>query len=140
MFQSEADFLTKVLDVLKKSPQNAKSLDALNELSKHITNVNTQLESWRQQVGNPAPVESVLPAVEDTGVELLAEEPMSPRSRPKTWPEHRDLATQVMEEVKKFEEWLKTTEESLNTFIGIAVPQTLNEMKSKLKEVQVGLA
>jgi hypothetical protein len=42
-----------------------------------------------------------------------------------------------MEEVKKFEDWLKTAEENLQTFIGIAVPQTLNEMKSKLKEVQV---
>jgi hypothetical protein len=42
-----------------------------------------------------------------------------------------------MEEVKKFEEWLKSAEENVETFIGITVPQTLNEMKSKLKEVQV---
>ncbi len=76
-------------------------------------------------------------AQEDIRQETVPEEPMSPRNRPKTWPEHGNLLIQVMEEVKKFEDWLKTAEENLQTFIGIAVPQTLNEMKSKLKEVQV---
>ena len=73
----------------------------------------------------------------DITLETVPEEPRSPRDRPKTWPEHGSLPVQVMEELKKFEEWLKTADENLQTFIGIAIPQTLNEMKSKLKEVQV---
>ena len=74
---------------------------------------------------------------EGNKLETVGEVPRSPRYRPKTWPEHCSLLAQVMEEVKKFEEWLKTADENLQTFIGIAVPQTLNEMKSKLREVQV---
>ena len=74
---------------------------------------------------------------EDVIVELVPEESRSPRYRPKTWPELGSLEAQIMEEITKFEEWLKNTEENVQTFIGITVPQTLNEMKSKLKEVQV---
>lgn len=74
---------------------------------------------------------------EDILLETIEEEQTSPRSRPKTWPDHRTLLAQVLEEVNKFEGWLKTAEESLQIFIGIAIPQTLNEMKSKLKEVLV---
>ena len=167
VFSSEADLLTNVLDSLKTSSHFTQSSSAVNQLSNQIANVKSELESWRKRLNEAGvlqnPVVNIFEvlhsilrrprtlvtkslfffcqttdlAEEDVGLEQIPEEPRSPRHRPKTWPEHSSLLLQVMEEVKKFEDWLKTAEENLQTFIGIAIPQTLNEMKSKLKEVQV---
>lgn len=129
--------LTNVIDVLKASSHNAENFGAVNELSKRITAVKTQLDSWRKQLSEAGALETFYPVEEANVLEEVPNEPRSPRNRPKTWPEHGNLEIQIREETKKFEDWLKTTEQNLKIFIGIAIPQTLNEMKSKLKEVQV---
>ncbi|XP_028409089.1 uncharacterized protein LOC114531672 [Dendronephthya gigantea] len=140
VFASETDRLTKLLDVLQTSLHVEQNTTALKELSDQMTVVKTQLESWWKNLNEAGALETIVET--DTRREVnvsesIPEELRSPRSRPKTWPDHSTLLTQVLEEVKKFEDWLKTAEENLQIFIGIAIPQTLNEMKSKLKEVQL---
>ena len=82
-------------------------------------------------------LQNVEAAMDDDEIETISEESKSPRSRAKTWPEHNSMLMQIFKELANFEIWLRNAEENVENYIGIAIPQTLNEMKSKLKEIQV---
>ena len=135
---SEVDILIKFLETLKASSQNSSSSSTIiNELSDRLNSAKTELGSREVQLRQVGAIDAVYPDETNNEFEEVPAEVRSPRSRPKTWPEHRKLVTQFKEKLEKFDEWLNTTEQNLLNFTGITIPQTLNEMKLHLKEIQV---
>ena len=130
--------MTELLNALTALSRNSTPSSAgIAELSSRLNKAKTALTSKENELRLAGAFEEVCEEEKDTVMEEVPEEVRSPRSRPKTWPDHAKLTTQFVEELEKFDKWLKTTEENLETFIGISIPQTLNEMNLKLKEIQV---
>ncbi|XP_046859809.1 nesprin-1-like isoform X2 [Xenia sp. Carnegie-2017] len=137
---SEFAVLKELLNFLNESTCTHQNSETFKELLQRVACIETRIKTWRNDFVEPGILHNTMnveAAMDDDEVETISEESKSPRSRAKTWPEHNSILMQIFKELANFEIWLRNAEENVENYIGIAIPQTLNEMKSKLKEIQL---